>query len=726
MNNLKFKIEGMTCAACSGIIEKEAAALKGIKSAQVNFATESGEFQTEEGFDLETFHSLLKKLGYRAIDPNAKSQTSSDSVINKDFYRAAIAIILASVTMFYAMVIPNNTIQAILTTLLVFGFGWPYVRAVIGFHSNMNTLIGLGVLSSYLYSLYLIIVSPHAHPYFEGGAFIIAFSLVGHYLDGLAKTKARNNLSSLYKMQIKFASLLVDGKEINTPVVDLKEGDFIRLRPGEKFPLDGEITAGETHADESMLTGESQAISKTVGSKVYAGSMNLEGSVTIKVTATLHGTFISEIVQFVEKAQLKKAPIQQYADKIVKIFVPIILLIAIATFAIWYFVTGDLGMSLTHMIAVLVIACPCALGLAVPMAIMLSTSEAAKNGLLISGGDIVEKGSHIDTIVFDKTGTLTEGRPELTKIVLFDQNENEDSLLKMAASSLQYSTHPLSQSIAHAAVKKDMKLADPDKFKSLTGLGVVAELNGKKIALGNADLLKQENVSDSIPEDFYNKHVGSYVFISVDQKLSGAFVITDPVKKEARTLINQLHDLKINVWMLTGDHPGIAQKIGAELGITKDFIKAGVKPVGKADFISELQHKGFKVAMIGDGINDAPALARADLSIAMSNGSDVALEASEVSLLDGKILLAGDFFARSKRTMKIIKENLILSSLYNILCIPLAAGVFYPWTKMSLTPMWASLAMGLSSFSVIINSFRVKKLPQNPSYFDSGRKSCCE
>lgn len=716
----------MTCAACSGIIEKETKLLKGVESAEVNFATESAEFKVSQEFDLELFHALLKKLGYRALDPNAKKSSEENSVFNRDFYKAAIAIVLASITMFYAMVIPNNTIQAILTTVLVFGFGWPYIKAVIGFHSNMNTLIGLGVLSSYLYSLYLIFASPHAHPYFEGGAFIIAFSLVGHYLDGLAKTKARNNLSSLYKMQIKFASLLVDGKEINTPVVDLKAGDIIRLRPGEKFPLDGEIIAGETHADESMLTGESQAIAKSIGSKVYAGSMNLEGTVTIKITATLHQTFISEIVHFVEKAQLKKAPIQQYADKIVKIFVPIILVIAVVTFLVWYFFSKDLGLSVTHMIAVLVIACPCALGLAVPMAIMLSTSEAAKNGLLISGGDIVEKGSHIDTIVFDKTGTLTEGHPELTKIVLFNTEEKEAELLKIAASSLQYSTHPLSQSIANAAIKKDIKLLDPDKFKSLTGLGVVAELNGKTLALGNADLLRQEGVTEAISEEFYKKHVGSYVFMSIDKKLTAAFVITDPIKAEAQSLISRLHDLKINVWMLTGDHVGVAHKIGSELGITPDFIRAGVKPVGKADFVTELQQKGFKVAMIGDGINDAPALAKADLSIAMSNGSDVALEASEVSLLDGKILLVGDFFARSKRTMRIIKENLILSSLYNILCIPLAAGVFYPWTKMSLTPMWASLAMGLSSFSVIINSFRVKNLPKEAQHFNRGKMSCCE
>lgn len=710
MNNLKFKIEGMTCVACSGIIEKETKLLKGVESAQVNFATETAEFKTGSEFDLETFHALLKKLGYRAIDPNAKDAKAIDTVFNADFYKAMIALVLASVTMFFAMVVPNNLIQAILTTILVFGYGRAYIKAVFGFHSNMNTLIGLGVLSSYFYSLYLITMSPHAHPYFEGGAFIIAFSLIGHYLDGIAKTKARSNLSSLYKMQIKFASLIVDGKEVNTPVIDLKAGDVIRLRPGEKFPLDGEIVEGETHADEAMLTGESQAIAKSVGSKVFAGSMNLEGSVTIKVNSTIHDTFISEIVSFVEKAQLKKAPIEKYADRIVKVFVPIILIIAALTFVTWYLITGDMSMSLTHMIAVLVIACPCALGLAVPMAIMLSTSEAAKNGLLISGGNIIEKGSHIDTIVFDKTGTLTEGRPELTQIHLFDKTADTAMVLKLAASSLQYSTHPLSQSIANHALKQEISLLDPDKFKSLTGLGVIAEMNGKSLALGNADLLKQEGVLEVIPESFYTENVGSYVFLSIDKKLTAAFIITDPIKSEARELIAKLHDLNINVWMLTGDHVGIAHKIGSEIGITPEFIKAGVKPVGKADFITELQSKHFKVAMIGDGINDAPALARADLSIAMSNGSDVALEASEVSLLDGKILLVSDFFARSKRTMRIIKENLILSSLYNLLCIPLAAGVFYPWYKVSLTPMWASLAMGLSSFSVIVNSFRVKKV----------------
>ena len=595
----------MTCAACSGIIEKETSQLPGVHSAQVSFATETAEFNTDSSFDPETLHNLLRKLGYRAVDPKEDVKKDSGTIFNKNFYKSLSALILASIVMFFAMVIPNNLIQAILTTILVFGFGQDYIKAVFKFQSNMNTLIGLGVLSSYLYSLYLIIMSPHAHPYFEGGAFIIAFSLIGRYLDELAKTKARSSLGSLYQMQIKFSSQLIDGKEISTPVIDLKAGDIIRLRPGEKFPLDGEIIDGETHADESMLTGESLAVAKSSGSKVFAGSLNLEGSVTIKITSSLHSTAVSEIINFVEKAQLKKAPIQMYADRIVKFFVPVLLVIAALTLIIWYALSKDFSISLIHMISVLVIACPCALGLAVPMAIMLSTSEAAKKGLLISGGDVIEKGSHIDTIVFDKTGTLTIGQPELTHIHYFHNSMKHDEVVQMAASALQYSTHPLSQSIANFAVKKNISLLEPDKFKSITGMGVTAEINGHSLVLGNNDL-----VNHPISESFYKENVGSYVFMSIDNVLIAAFIITDPIKTSSIELIKHLHSLKINVWMLTGDHPGIAHKIGDQIGITPDFIKAGVKPVGKADFIEELQSKGHLVAMIGDGINDAPALSK--------------------------------------------------------------------------------------------------------------------
>lgn len=721
---LKFKIEGMTCAACSQVIEEAAKILSGLLSIQVNFATESLDVVVNEEFDLDTFHALLKKLGYRAIDPNSKINANEDFFFNRNFYKALIALILASLIMFLSMIIPlisskiishstSNWIQAVLTSLILFLFGLTYVKAVWIFcrtlRSNMNTLIGLGALSAYFYSLYLLIADSHSHSYFEGTAFIIGFALLGHFLDDKAKTKARSSLSSLYKMQIKFASKIIESKEINTPVIDLVEGDIIRIRPGEKFPLDGEIIDGESHADESMITGESQAISKKIGAKIYGGSLNLEGSVLLKIESTLHNTFISQIVAFVEKAQLKKAPIQKYADKIVKYFVPAILVLAFLTFVIWFVITRNTFFSLTHMIAVLVIACPCALGLAVPMAIMLSTSSAAKKGLLVSGGDIIEKGSHINAIVFDKTGTLTEGRPELTSVILFEESKNENDLLLLAAICSQYSTHPLSQALFNTAVKRNLKLNDPDKFQSITGLGLEAEYNGNHVLLGNIDLLASFTVEGIVPESFYKANVGSYVFMAINKKLVCAFVISDPIKPDAVALIKKLKRLNLDVWMVTGDHIGVAHKIGLELGINSEFIRAQVKPVGKADFIEELQRNNLKVAMVGDGINDAPALSKANLSIAMGNGADVAIEAADVSVLDGKIFLIAEFFILSNRSMKIIKENLALSSLYNILCIPLAAGVFYPWYKLSLTPMWASLAMGLSSFSVIINSLRLKK-----------------
>lgn len=720
--SLKFKIEGMTCSACSQIIEQETTKLPGITSAAVNFATESAEFSINDQFDDETFQALLKKLGYRAIDPFKHAEKNEDKFFDEHFLQTLVCLVLAGITMIFAMVFPSMTgsswIQAALTTIIIFIYGRSYVFAVwafiISLKSNMNTLIGLGTLSAYFYSFYLLSASAHAHPYFEGAAFIIAFSRLGHFLDQKAKTKARSSLGSLYKMQIKFASKVNSlGKEENTAVVELKVGDVIRLRPGEKFPLDGEIIEGETHADESMLTGESQAVTKTAGSKVFAGSLNMEGSVLVKISAGIHETALSKIVSFVEEAQLKKADIQLYADKVVKYFVPVIILMATLTFTTWFIFSRDLGFALNHMVAVLVIACPCALGLAVPMAIMISTGEAAKSGLLVSGGHVIEKGAHINTVVFDKTGTLTEGAPELTSIVLFNEKKYTDKsqLLQLAASASQYSSHPLSQCLYHYAVKQNLSLKDPDKFQSLTGLGLVAQLNAHDIILGNISLLQDKQVPHHIPEEFYETHLGSYIFMAIDNELAAAFVITDPLKKEASSLVKNLKQQNIDVWMLTGDHERIAHHIGKELGIDPLHIRAGAKPGDKALFIEELQSRKLKVAMIGDGINDAPALSKADLSIAMGNGADVAIETAEVSILGGKILHINDFFLRSRKTMTIIKENLILSSLYNALCIPLAAGAFYPWFKMSLTPMWASLAMALSSLSVIMNSLRLKKRP---------------
>ena len=502
-------------------------------------------------------------------------------------------------------------------------------------------------------------------------------------------------------MQIKFASKMFDGVEKNTPVIDLRAGDIIRLRPGDKIPVDGEVTDGISHTDESMITGESSIVGKKIGDKVFAGSLNLEGSLLVNVQKEIHQSFISEVVHYVEKAQLKKAPIQKYADRIVKYFVPAIMLISIFTFIMWIIFNPNEKMyqAFSHMIAVLLIACPCALGLAVPMAVMITTAEASKLNLLIGGGEVIERASSIDHVVFDKTGTLTEGHP---KVVSYESSMDTNEFFRIVGSITRYSSHPLSRSITQFIESKNLKLSDPDKFKDIPGHGLSSLFEDKRVLIGNAKFLNSEHIKFQESEK-----IGSLVYISVEDKYAGVFVIADPLKIEARQTVQSLKKLGIAVYMLTGDNDKVAKKIALELGI--DNVKANVLPVEKANFILELKTLGKKVAMIGDGINDAPALSAANLSMAMSNGSDIAVNVSDVSILMGKIDNVAQFFERSNKTMKIIKQNLFLSFIYNLLCIPLAAGLFYPWFKISLTPMWASLAMGLSSISVIFSSLRLKK-----------------
>ena len=705
----------MTCASCSQIIESNAKKVPGLDSIVVNFATEKANVTYSENFDEQVFLQLLISLGYRGIDNNQVAIDNDNKFFNIIFYQSLICLVagvfLMSISMgplanFIGHYISNVT-QLIVSALVLIFFGKPYLKSTIHFfktfEAGMNTLIGLGIISSFLYSTSLMILSSHAHVYFESIPFILGFTLFGHFLEDKAKTKARSSLSSLYKMQIKFASKLVNGTEERIPVIELRIGDIIRLRPGDKIPLDGEIIDGSTHADESMISGESLPNVKKVGDRIYAGSLNLDGSVSVKVLTELHQTYISDVVAYVEKAQLKKANIQKIADKIVSFFVPVSLFISLATLAGWLLLYKNhhdyLFQAVSHMVSVLLIACPCALGLAVPMAVMLSTSNAVKSGLLISGGDVIEKANEVEIVVFDKTGTLTEGKPT---VVSFFTNINEDEFLLLSASCTQYSNHPLSNAITEFSKDKKLKLQDPDKFKNIPGLGFEAQIRHRNILIGSADLLKHYNVEFPLSEK-----VGSHVYVVVDNVYVGVFNIYDSVKINAAELVVNLKNIGIEVIMLTGDNDLVAKSIARELDISRVY--SNVKPVEKANIIEELKRSGKKVAMVGDGINDAPALTTADLSLAMSSGSDIAVEASDVSVLEGKIEKVFEFFIISRRTMSIIKQNLFLSFIYNLLCIPLAAGVFYYWWDMTLTPMWASLAMGLSSVSVILSSLRLKK-----------------
>lgn len=707
----------MTCASCSQIIEDNAHRLPGVDKIQVNFATERAELVTSEKFDELAFREMLSQLGYRASDPNARAVGAGEKnpEHDKQLVQAGISLFAGVLSMALAMgpgstLLPhsaNNLIQFFISAAVLFFFGKKYFIAVWMFltkgHSNMNTLIGLGVGAAFLYSVALMLISLHTHVYFETIPFIIGFTLFGHYLDEKAKTKARASLSSLYKMQIKFALKIVDGKEVNTPVIDLKAGDILRLKPGEKIPLDAEVIQGTTHADESMITGESVPVVKNPGDSVFAGSLNLEGSLQVKVKQEIHQTYIANIVSFVEKAQLKKAPIEKYADQVIRYFVPAIIIIATLTFVLWWFLNSENKSfeAFSHMIAVLLIACPCALGLAVPMAVMLSTTQASKDGLLIGGGDVIEKGSKIDTVVFDKTGTLTAGAPVVTQVEVAKNGQNENELFRVAGSIVQYSNHPLSKAMTRFIEEKEIKISDPDKFKNLPGMGMESVFEGKRVLIGKKELLVENGIEVS------TELLGSLVYVGIENQYAGVFVIEDPVKPTAAATVEALQSRGIEVWMLTGDNAPVAAKIATEIGIKN--VKANVVPVEKANFILKLKSEGKKVAMIGDGINDAPALTSADLSMAMASGSDVAIEAADVSILEGKIDCVADFFFLSKRTMSIIKQNLFLSFFYNVLCIPLAAGIFQPWLGISLTPMWASLAMGLSSVSVVLSSLRLRR-----------------
>jgi Cu+-exporting ATPase len=704
----------MTCASCSQIIEDNVQKLKGVEKIQVNFATEKAELKTNDRFDELSFRELLTQLGYRATDPNA--QTLSPGEKNPEHEKllvnSGLSVLAGAVSMALSMG-PlstifhhemNNIVQFGISTIVLFFFGRKYFEAIWMLirkgHSNMNTLIGLGVGAAYLYSVALMIISLQTHVYFETIPFIIGFTLFGHYLDEKAKTKARASLSSLYKMQIKFALKMIDGKEVNTPVIELKSGDILRLKPGEKIPLDAEVVQGTSHADESMITGESVAVVKNRGDAVFAGSLNLEGTLLVQVKEEIHQTYIANIVNFVEKAQLKKAPIEKYADQVIRYFVPAIILVSVATFVLWWFLNSQNKSfeAFSHMIAVLLIACPCALGLAVPMAVMLSTTQASKDGLLIGGGDVIEKGSHIDAVVFDKTGTLTMGAPVVTH---FETTIDSKEFFRMTGSIVQYSNHPLSSAIGRFLQDKNVTFFDPDKFKNLPGMGMESSFEGKRILIGKKELLEENGIAVNV------ELLGSLVFVGIDQVFAGVFVIEDPVKPTAKKTVEALQAKGLEVWMLTGDNAAVAKKIADEIGITN--VKANVVPVEKANFILSLKKQGKKVAMIGDGINDAPALTSADLSMAMASGSDVAIEAADVSVLEGKIECVADFFDLSKRTMIIIKQNLFLSFFYNLLCIPLAAGALQPWLNISLTPMWASLAMGLSSVSVVLSSLRLRR-----------------
>lgn len=725
MEKLSYKVKGMSCASCAASIEKKTSDMSGVRSAVVNYATESAKFEVDSPKVQQDLLEVVKGLGFELIV--AGSEQDNESADEKDHLKIKKFwfSLIFSIGLFWLAMGPgmhwfetktNWWIQFILATPIWFGVGLPFARAVWVFittgHSNMNTLIGLGTGAAYFYSAFITVFYEFAQGlkleqmvYFEAVGFIISFVYLGQYFEARAKTRARAAMDSLLKLGAKVATIVTEEGEKEIPLEQIEKGDQLRIRPGEKVPVDGIVVSGRSLVDESMMTGEPIPVSKSTNDEVFAGTIAQDGQFLMKATKIGSDTFLAQIIDFVEKAQLSKPDIQRYADRISSYFVPIIVVISILTFGAWFFFGPDpkWAHALSSMIAVLVIACPCALGLATPTAVVVATGKASQKGILISGGDIIEKGSTIDAVIFDKTGTLTYGKPEVVKWKAVE-GVDESQLLSDIGSLEFYSEHPLSKAILKYIESKGVSWDDPDSFEILAGKGLKGSIADREIVIGTEELMNELGIDPAEIDE--HKLIGTKAFVAVNQKLSGYFVLDDQLKPDAAKTIQDFKNLGVQTWLISGDSVEVCEKLGRDLGI--DHVHGRALPQDKATFLEKLQSQGLKVAMIGDGVNDALALSKADLSIAMGTGSDVAMEASDVTLVKGEISRAFDFFKLSKESMRIIRQNLFLSFIYNVIGIPLAAGIFYPWLGWQLPPVFASIAMGASSISVVSNSLRIR------------------
>lgn len=717
---LEFAIYGMTCAACSSRIEKVLSKMDGVVKAVVNLPNETATVTYYRNVVTERdVIEKIKAIGYDAKVRNEKASTDThkEKEMKKMQWKLIISAILSApllLTMLdhlFGIAVPNIFMnpwfQFALATPIQFIIGWQfYVSAYKNLKTksaNMDVLVALGTSAAYFYSLYeaiLTIGNPSyvPHLYFETSAILITLILLGKYLEKNAKGKTTEAIAKLLQLQAKEARVIRDGKEMMIPIEEVVVSDRMIIKPGEKIPVDGVVVKGTTSVDESMLTGESIPVEKQVGAKVIGSTMNLNGTIEMEAEKVGEDTALASIVQAVEDAQGDKAPIQRMADVISSYFVPIVVGIAIVTFIIWItFITpGELESSLTAAIAVLVIACPCALGLATPTSIMVGTGKGAQTGILFKGGEHLEKTHELTTIVFDKTGTITKGKPEVTDFI------GDDRLLQLVASAEKSSEHPLAEAIVRYAEEKQIEFIDAEQFEAIPGHGIRATFPQGEVLIGTRKLMRDHGVDTAEQEEtmYQLEHEGkTAMFIAVDKKFAGIVAVADTVKETAKTAMEQLKKMGMELVMLTGDNERTARAIANEVGI--DRVIAEVLPEQKAEKIKQLQAEGKKVAMVGDGINDAPALATADIGIAIGTGTEVAIEAADVTILAGELLLVPKAIRLSGATIRNIKQNLFWAFAYNTIGIPIAAiGLLAPWI--------AGAAMAFSSVSVVLNALRLK------------------
>ena len=733
MKKIILSIDGMTCSACSNGLEKYLNKQNGIISARVNLVMANATIEYDEKMLNQTkIEEFIKKAGFKSL--GKFKEIKQDRKSKKEKIKFIAFTILAIVLMFISMghminlpTIPfldphKNTTNYMMTLLvltiafIIYGFDIIKNGSKNLIHKtpNMDTLVGIGVITSFLYSLYNIylVFSGNHHQvmnlYFESSAIVIYFIKLGRYIDGISKDKTKEAIQKLVKITPNNAVIKIDGKLKEVTLDEIHKGDIVVSRAGEKIAVDGTIIEGKTHLDESFITGESKPISKEIGSNIIAGSLNYDGYIEYKAERIGKESTVSEIVRLVVEASNTKAPIAKIADKVSGYFVPLVIAIAILTFIVYLIMGQGFESAITTFVTILVVACPCSLGLATPLAIIVSEGLCATKGILIKKSEILENAQKTNTVIFDKTGTLTYGKLKISEIKNYSNIKNNE-LLQMVGSIESKSTHPIGKAFVDYLEDNKIPILEVKEFGNVAGYGIVGRVNNKKVIIGNSKILESYKVENQYEQDERNlaDRGNSIVYVVQDEKVVALIGVNDIVRKEAKDVIKKLSDMKIETIMLTGDNKETANKIANELGITK--VIANVLPKEKSNTIKELRQKNKFVMMCGDGINDSPALANSDIGVSVNSGTDIAMDSSDVILTKNNLESIVNLINISKKTIRNIKQNLFWAFFYNCLMIPVAMGLFKTF-GIIINPMLASLAMVLSSITVILNTLRLKKI----------------
>jgi Cu+-exporting ATPase len=741
-SEMLLPIKGMTCASCVKAVQDALASVDGVLAVSVNFATEKASISyLSDRAGIREFKKAVQEAGYEVVEAERgedivekeqrEREAAYQSLKKKVLIGASFAISLFVLVLWdkigltNVVVLPkqvNFLLQLFIATPVQFWIGWQFYAGALAAArhktTNMNTLIAIGTSAAYVYSLVATFFPSvfelkgySAHVYFDTAATIIVLILLGRLFEAKAKGQTSEAIKKLIGLQAKSARILKDGSETDVPIEDVEIGTIVVVRPGEKIPVDGIITDGYSSLDESMVTGESMPVEKKPGDMVIGATLNKTGAFRFEAVKVGRDTMLSSIIQMVQTAQGTKPPIARLADIIASYFVPSVIGIATFTFFIWYFFgpSPAFTYAILNFIAVLIIACPCALGLATPTSIMVGTGKGAENGILIRSGEALERAHKIDTIIFDKTGTLTKGQPEVTDIISFaDLSERE--VLYYASSAEKGSEHPLGEAIVKKAREENVEISSMEHFEAIPGLGITASVNNKKVLLGNEKLLQDEGIQIgelSRHAETLSSQGKTPMFLGIDKSIAGIIAVADTLKESSFRIIKSLHNMGIEVVMITGDNRRTGRAIARQLEINR--VLAEVLPEEKAHEVRKLQAEGKTVAMVGDGINDAPALAQADIGMAIGSGTDIAMEASDITLIGDSLRAVVGAISLSKATMRNIRQNLFWAFAYNITLIPVAAGLLFPFFGILLNPMFAAAAMGMSSVTVVTNALRLKR-----------------